>query len=596
MELHKNNNDLDSLAEIDFENDPIIHTRINEDGTTSNYFDKRKLKIAPRSTLQFKVGPPFEMVGNYHSVIDFKSGEEIQLQIIPRIDRGFDHIEDEWVGYKRNYFTLVSTFDSIGYNLEDFLDTSFNLQLGNDVNSRAVNIKYFAIKIKARSDDELTEINLVQHTAKRDKGPQFTPALCPLIPSPLPKHQIIREASNVRNTTKMKKYDSTFYFHRDENGNNFDPDSILNSYPNDCIQKVARYERVQFASSISVKKPSQQNKHFRLHVILGAVVATQDLKASEIKDQCEELPLSMGQRESFVPLQEMKTPPLIIRGRSPSNYTSSQRLTLRTNSVTPCDDSNIASCVSSSPIKVDSSPRRPKLGRPAKRKSRVLASSLPRVLKDITEQENNMSKHLEGIETLEQIENIILSQAPLFTSQLDENENEAIKNESNELKEADYPRETKNKHKSVDLKDIELKPSYVINAENIFVVGSLALNRPGYDIPLEQQHKKRKIATSSGAKLDFIESHNEDLSLTELSILQNASHNFYTFEHSNILEEISGQNIVDGMSYSYLNDNFETKLRDKLFTHSNNWSEFEALPSEIVSSGRIFEDDNYLLH
>lgn len=32
----------------------------------------------------------------------------------------------------------------------------------------------------------------------------------------------------------------------------------------------------------------------------------------------------------FVYLQEMKTPPLIIRGRSPSNYASSQRITVRT--------------------------------------------------------------------------------------------------------------------------------------------------------------------------------------------------------------------------------------------------------------------------
>ena len=46
--------------------DGMIMTRINDDGSTSNYFDKRKLKIAPRSTLQFKVGPPFEPVSYTH--------------------------------------------------------------------------------------------------------------------------------------------------------------------------------------------------------------------------------------------------------------------------------------------------------------------------------------------------------------------------------------------------------------------------------------------------------------------------------------------------------------------------------------------------
>ena len=145
------------------EDAPVILTQLNEDGTTSNYFDKRKLKIAPRSTLQFKVGPPFELVRNYCPVVESQTGRTLDLRIIPRIDRGFDHIDEEWVGYKRNYFTLVSTFETTNCDLDTFLKSSFDLQIGDSTLENEPRVQYFAIKIKAKNDDDETEINLVQH-------------------------------------------------------------------------------------------------------------------------------------------------------------------------------------------------------------------------------------------------------------------------------------------------------------------------------------------------------------------------------------------------------------------------------------------------
>ncbi|CCC68791.1 hypothetical protein NCAS_0B07070 [Naumovozyma castellii] len=304
--------------------DGMIMTRINDDGSTSNYFDKRKLKIAPRSTLQFKVGPPFEPHKKYGNIFDKRTEKLVQFKVVPRIDRGFDHIDEEWVGYKRNYFSLVSSFEIQDYKLEDFLDGSYKLEMDGHYH----NVNYFAINIKARTADELSEINLVQHTAKRDKGPQFSPTMCPLIPSVLPQHQIIREVSNVRNVQKMKKYDSTFYFHRDQKLSQFQPGSLLFSYPDDCIQKVARYERVQFSSSINVKKPDQQNKYFKLHVLFGVVITATAYEVSQFPCSYDKITTADDTECYFIHLQELITPPLIIRGRSPSNYTSSKQLTL----------------------------------------------------------------------------------------------------------------------------------------------------------------------------------------------------------------------------------------------------------------------------
>lgn len=479
--------------------EPMIRTHLNEDGTTSSYFDKRKLKIAPRSTLQFKVGPPFEFLGNYHTITEINTSKSIQFQIIPRIDRGFDYIDNEWVGYKRNYFTLVSSFETPGWDLQHYLKSTFQLNMTFGNITKSCKIKYFAIKIKARSDEDYSEISLVQHTAKRDKGPQFIPATCPLIPSALPKHQIIREASNVRNTNKMKKYDSTFYFHRDqEDLSNFTSESLLRTYPNDSIQKVARYERVQFASSINVKKPTQQNRHFRLHVILGAVINVKDGFPDISGDSTSGLPISEevmlldGTKDGFVPLQEMRTPPLIIRGRSPSNYTSSQqRVSIRgkSSSINSLEKRELSGCpiVDSSPMSqsspeettVSSSPIKSKACRTSRRKSKVIGIASSINMKN--ENDNVIVRRNNRVETLEQIEKTLHETVPL--NSLSPNDENKLGLEYNSLE-----RRILSRHNSIDPREIELKPSPIMrNAffandfdqenddENHFTTGSLAL-------------------------------------------------------------------------------------------------------------------------
>lgn len=314
----------------------VIKARINEDGTISNYFDKRKLRIAPRSTLQFKVGPPFKSCGKLRDVICYETGEQLNLKMRQRIDRGFDHIGEDWVGYKRNYFTLVSAFEVNGWCFEELLKYSFSTTISpcpaNNLDNNEVDLKilYFAVKIKA-TDDNNNEIQLVQHTAKRDKGPQFTPDICPLIPSKLPNHQVIREASNVRNINKKKKFDPIFHFYRDQLKTQYGKESLCSSYPDNCIKKVARFERVQFSASNSVERHFDQNRFFKLHVILGAVVSEDDIKphigelnnkvTAQLFESSDEVVFSNGSRGRFLYLEKKETPALIIRGRSPSNYT-----------------------------------------------------------------------------------------------------------------------------------------------------------------------------------------------------------------------------------------------------------------------------------
>lgn len=489
--------------------DQIIQTHINEDGTTSNYFDKRKLKIAPRSTLQFKVGPPFELVGNYSSVIESDTSEPLLFQLTPRIDRGFDFIDDEWVGYKRNYFTLVSSFETPGLELDAFLNGSYRIQSHNCETMSDVRVKYFAVKIKAKSDDDQTEICLVQHTAKRDKGPQFTPATCPLVPAELPQHQIIREASNVRNFDKMRKYDSTFFFHRDRNQEQYNVNGIISSYPVECIQKVARYERVQFASSINVKKPSQQNKHFRLHIILGAITSPPNnlgpyAAYNGSLEMQEEILLEDGTREYFVPLQEMQTPPLIIRGRSPSNYTSSQRMAVRTNSSLNSNkkcssraNNLVLNSQHSATPPMTSSPLKKKVGRPSKRNANVQDPS-PTLHASLSERNTNEASYRVSrrVETIEHIERLYKEGTSLGLRKATDAYKVRIEDETDGSK-----RPMLTRHNSIDPREIELKPPSCEPDENVYIVGSLALTATLKSQNVGKGIKKRRFNNQVPSKI-----------------------------------------------------------------------------------------------
>ncbi|SMN18924.1 similar to Saccharomyces cerevisiae YHR124W NDT80 Meiosis-specific transcription factor required for exit from pachytene and for full meiotic recombination [Maudiozyma saulgeensis] len=639
MQELNNENQSPQLIENEADGESMILTKVNEDGTTSNYFDKRKVKIAPRSTLQFKVGPPFQLSNKFGNVLDNKTGQSVNLKIIPRIDRGFDNIDNEWVGYKRNYFTLVTSFQVRNYSLEKFLDSSYQVTFVENFYRQTANIKYFAVKIKARTDNEYSEINLVQHTAKRDKGPQFAPELCPLIPSSLPKHQIIREASNVRNTNKMKKYDSTFFFHRDQEDNKYDMDGILHSYPEDCIQKVARYERVQFASSINVKKPSQQNKHFRLYVVLGAVIETKDLEGNFKTTHCDEVALGNGEKGLFVYLQEMNTPPLIIRGRSPSNYTSSQRVTLRTNSMTPSVaesssqdiiNTNYTDAVRKPSVNDLPNGKQPvkkqKVGRPAKRKSKVLE-----VLKDDTNKEcvstfltENYSSHdnfgsqiiprnCKRVQTIDEIEKIMSSQLPLCDKLA------SLRDSQGDIS-SFPPREhkvfkvvpTSSRKLSVDLKDIELKPSHSSLKDEMCAIGSLALNLPtgGTSNISSSSHKREydllDISTTDDDLTKFPDAYEDwknyrvkskgGLSSGEISYIYNITTSNYKFNHDGSFDCADAGNvsraIPRSMGVTSLRSTASSSARGSIF-QGNGWAPVDMIPVELSDTSMKFDETSF---
>lgn len=261
-----------------------------------------KDKVAPRSSAQFKIGPSFDNTTLFKPIFIESTNENIFPFVNARIDRGFDFVNGEWIGYKRNYFTLVAAFEFENKDSKIFAKERF---YSLDDNDNPINIKCFALRLVSKCCEDNIEINLIQHTAKRDRGPQYMPPVYPAITGQLPSHNIVKLAANIRNENKIDLLNEIFYLDISKLGL-IQPDCILSTYPNSKISTVARYERIQFSSSIHYRKSSLTNKHFTLQVEL----------------------LGLVDDGNYTILAQTETPPLIVRGRSPSNYQLSKKNTV----------------------------------------------------------------------------------------------------------------------------------------------------------------------------------------------------------------------------------------------------------------------------
>lgn len=289
----------DITVESDYESCPKdLHEHLISSGRDIEPGMKKR-KVAPRSGLQFKVGPSFDHTTLYRPIYVTSTNESVFPFVHARVDRGFERCNDEWIGYKRNYFTLVGCFELEDKTPDIFFHEKFHIL--ND-QGEMENISCFALRLVSKcSEDDMT-VNLIQHTAKRDRGPQYLPPVYPAISGYLPSHSIIKQASNIRNNDKIDQYNKLFFL--DSSALlKVSEDSVLSTYPEGRIATVARYERIQFSTSINYRKPTMVNRHFILRVEL----------------------LGLLDDGKYAVLASTETQPLVVRGRSPSNYQIAKR-------------------------------------------------------------------------------------------------------------------------------------------------------------------------------------------------------------------------------------------------------------------------------
>lgn len=94
-----------------------------------------------------------------------------------KIDRGFFLADGDWTCYRRNYFQISATFsiDGLGsYNEHE-------IPCLVEANGRLHRVQQFMLGITSHMFNSRDKtIDLIQHTAKRDRGPRSTPPLVPI--------------------------------------------------------------------------------------------------------------------------------------------------------------------------------------------------------------------------------------------------------------------------------------------------------------------------------------------------------------------------------------------------------------------------------
>lgn len=252
-----------------------------------------KDKVAPRSRYQYKVGPPFETTLILQNIYSATTNDVVIPRLSARIDRGFDFVDSVWIGYKRNYFSLVAAFELCSH--PGLLVLQEDKLYVDGENGREF-VRNFNLQICCECSSEEIDPLLVQHTAKRDRGPIDEPTVFVAVPGELPSHQVIRESSNIRNGSKIRELENMLFLEKSAR-KNCNPNSMLADYPAERIARVARYERIQFSTNLSPRRFDIAGDFF-LQVELTVTLMN----------------------GNTITIATTTTPPLVVRGRSPSSY------------------------------------------------------------------------------------------------------------------------------------------------------------------------------------------------------------------------------------------------------------------------------------
>ncbi|KAI9318799.1 hypothetical protein BX666DRAFT_1844977, partial [Dichotomocladium elegans] len=132
-------------------------------------------KRRAESIFSFEMGPFFSSTKQHEELLSLDQTNGYQIQLHAKMDRGFFRADQDWACYRRNYFQVSSTFDVLGINYP--LQTSeVPCLLRKSSTQELHQVEFFSIGVSACvSSNPEKKIELVQHTPKRDKGPQMVP-------------------------------------------------------------------------------------------------------------------------------------------------------------------------------------------------------------------------------------------------------------------------------------------------------------------------------------------------------------------------------------------------------------------------------------
>ncbi|KAM3581610.1 hypothetical protein VKS41_005776 [Umbelopsis sp. WA50703] len=117
----------------------------------------------------------------FHNLYNVQRTTGYDLQIHAKIDKGFFITNGDWTCYRRNYFQVSATLSLQPTKQELYVKTyEAELPLMLGIDGQTFTVEEFLFGVSAEAATTGKYIDLVQHTAKRDKGPQVTPPLKPV--------------------------------------------------------------------------------------------------------------------------------------------------------------------------------------------------------------------------------------------------------------------------------------------------------------------------------------------------------------------------------------------------------------------------------
>ncbi|KAJ3119436.1 hypothetical protein HK098_005497 [Nowakowskiella sp. JEL0407] len=200
-------------------------------------------------------GPYFRETDQIHRIFSMDRQRTYKLRLFPKIDRGFFLAENDWTCYRRNYFQVSCSFTAL-----DAANQRLDLPCYLQSETGWWTVTQFLINISSKTSTNTREIELVQHTAKRDKGPQLTPQPRACDPQVTP---------------------------------------ILNFRQDPESRAVVTFERLQFkyATANNGKRRAAQQYHV---IVL------------ELYGRCD--------NGTLIKIAQSESAPLVVRGRAPGHY------------------------------------------------------------------------------------------------------------------------------------------------------------------------------------------------------------------------------------------------------------------------------------
>lgn len=227
-------------------------------------FPTRNIARGRSNLFANETGPYFSATEVYDNLFSSDKNTVLTVRIQSKMDRGFFMADNDWTCYRRNYFQVSSVFSIHGFNQYYAMnDPQQPQQIFVTTEGTLAPVQRFLLGVTSRVANSEKEIELIQHTPKRDKGPQFRPEPKPITP-----------------------------------GGNLTMSSVANN------QNIVTFERIQFKTATANNGKRRAAQQYYVCVI-------------ELYAETD--------RHQLVKVGSCRSAPLVVRGRSPGHYADIQQ-------------------------------------------------------------------------------------------------------------------------------------------------------------------------------------------------------------------------------------------------------------------------------